>query len=96
MGFNTLTGEKAGICILPDPSHTTKTTSWYLINDTKTPFYYFSPAVLYDGKIKLIKGEKLHLIYRIWILPGETGKESLNSRYDQYLKDLLQTKSGIN
>ena len=96
MGFNTLTGEKAGICILPDTSHTTKTTSWYLINDTKTPFYYFSPAVLYDDKIKLIKGEKLHLRYRIWILPGETGKESLNSRYDQYLKYLLQTKSGIN
>ncbi len=55
MGFNTLTGEKAGICILQNPKYTTSTTSWYVINDPAIPFYYFSPAVLFDGKIILKK-----------------------------------------
>lgn len=92
MGFNTLNGEKAGICIIPDTGYTTATTSWYIINDPKIPFYYFSPAVLYDGKIILTKGETLHLKYRNWILPGVTLKESLSSKYDQYLNDISQKK----
>jgi type 1 glutamine amidotransferase len=92
MDFNTLTGKKAGICILTDTSHTTETTRWYLINDPKTPFYYVSPAVLYNGRIVLRKGEKLNLRYRIWILPGRPEKASLISKYEQYLNYLLQLK----
>jgi hypothetical protein len=87
MGFNTLTGEKAGICILQNPVFTTPTTSWYVINDQGRPFLYYSPAVLFDGKIILKKGESLHLKYRVWILPGKTGKEELQAKYDEYLKN---------
>lgn len=87
MGFNTLTGEKAGICILQNPVFTTPTTSWYVINDLGIPFFYYSPAVLFDGKIILKKGESLHLKYRVWILPGKTGKEELKAKYDDYLKN---------
>ena len=90
MGFNTLNGERAGICILQNLKYTTPTTSWYVINDQKIPFYYFSPAVIFDGKIILQKGEALHLKYRVWIIQGETGKEDIKSKYDQYLNDLSQ------
>ena len=90
MGFNTLTGEKAGICILRNPQYTTLTTSWYVINEPLTPFYYFSPSVLFDGKVKLKKGETLHLKYRVLIIPGITGNEEIQNRYDEYLNNLSQ------
>ncbi len=90
MGFNTLTGEKAGICILQNLKFTTSTTSWYVIANPEIPFYYYSPAVLYDGRIVLKKGEALHLKYRVWILPGITGKEEIQTKYDEYLNNLSQ------
>jgi len=90
MGFNTLTGEIAGICILQNLKFTTPTTSWYVINNPEIPFFYYSPAVLFDGKIVLIKSEALHLKYRVWILPGKTGKEEIQAKYDEYLNNLSQ------
>ena len=90
MGFNTLTGEKAGICILRNPQFTTPTTSWYVIDEPLTPFYYNSPSLLFDGKIILKRGESLHLKYRVWVLPGQIEKENIQSRYDKYLKNIPQ------
>ncbi|MFA5818277.1 MAG: DUF6807 family protein [Bacteroidales bacterium] len=87
MGFNTLTGEKAGICILQNLKYTTPTTSWYVINVPEIPFFYYSPAVIYNGKIVLKKDETLHLKYRVWILPGVTGKEEIQAKYDEYLNE---------
>jgi type 1 glutamine amidotransferase len=87
MGFNTLTGEKAGICILQNPKFTTPATSWYVINNPEIPFFYFSPAVLFDSRIILKKGDALHLKYRVWILPGTTGKEKIQAKYDEYLNN---------
>ena len=87
MGFNTITGEKAGICILQNLKFTTLATSWYVINDPEIPFFYYSPAVLFDGKIILKKGESLHLKYRVLILPGITGKEEIDKKYDGYLNN---------
>jgi type 1 glutamine amidotransferase len=87
MGFNTLTGEKAGLCILQNLKFTTSTTSWYVFNDPEIPFYYYSPAVLFDGRIVLKKGESLHLKYRIWILPGKIGKKEIQNKYDEYVNN---------
>jgi len=86
MGFNTLTGKKAGICVLQNPDYSSPSASWYVINDPITPFFYYSPAVLYDNRIILKRGETLHLKYRVWILPGETSKEYLQSKYDDYVR----------
>jgi len=90
MGFNTLTGQKAGICIMQHPDFKTPTTSWYVINDPSIPFYYYSPAVLYDGKIILKKGESLHLKYRIYILPGIPEKEDLQNLFEDYISEDTQ------
>jgi hypothetical protein len=87
MGFNTLNGDTAGICILQDLKYTTPTMSWYVINDPEIPFYYFSPAVLFDRKIVLRKGQELKLRYRVWVIPGKTGKEELQAKYDEYLRN---------
>jgi hypothetical protein len=87
MGFNTLTGEKAGVSILQNPAYTTPSTSWYVISNPGIPFFYYSPAVLFDSKIILKKGEDLHLKYRVWILPGATGRGELKAKFDQYLNN---------
>jgi len=87
MGFITLRGQKAGICIMQDPEFTTTTTRWYVINDPAIPFYYYSPSVLYAGKLILKKGESLKLKYRLIILPGEPDKDQLQAKYEEYLKN---------
>ncbi len=87
MGFNTLTGDSAGICIIQNTKYTTSSTSWYVISQPEIPFFYFSPAVLFDGKIVLKKGENLQLKYRVWILPGKTGRDELQSKYDEYMNN---------
>jgi len=84
MGFKSLTGEKAGIAILQSPGYSTGSTSWYLIVDPTTPFWYFSPGILFDHKIILRKGESLHLKYRIWMLSGILSKERLQQKSDQF------------
>jgi hypothetical protein len=89
MGFNTLTGEKAGLSILQHPKFTTVSSSWYMITDTNIPFYYYSPAVLFDHNIVLRKGQTLLLKYRIWMLPGTVSKEEMQGKYIQYLNNNL-------
>jgi type 1 glutamine amidotransferase len=87
MGFNTLTGNTAGMCIFQNMKFTTPSTSWYVINNPDIPFFYYSPAVLYDGKIMLKMGETLHLKYRTWIIQGKTSPENLQSKYNEYVKN---------
>jgi len=88
MGFNTLTGDTAGMSIIQDPGFTTTNTSWYIIRTPDIPFFYYSPAVLYDGKIILNKGDQLHLKYRVCIIPGKTGREELEKKYNEYVNQI--------
>ncbi len=85
MGYNNLRGEKEGMVILNHPDFTPKSSSWYVINDPQVPFYYYSPAVIFDKNILLRKGESLQLKYRIWMLPGTYTKEKLQEKFEQYL-----------
>ena len=85
MGFNTLTGKKAGMLIITQPEYTPKSSTWYIINDPQVPFYYYSPAIIFDKNILLKKGESLRLKYRIWMLGGEVSKEQLVQKYNHFL-----------
>ncbi len=84
MGYNTLTGKRAGIAIMQNPDFTPDSFAWYVIRDKKTPFWYFSPAVLYDHNMILKKGQILDLSYRIWILPGVVTQAQLQDKFDQF------------
>jgi type 1 glutamine amidotransferase len=84
MGFTTLSGVTAGMCIFQDPVLTTPVTSWYIIKTTEIPFFYYSPAVIYDGKIVLKKGDKLHLRYRTWIIGGKPDPADLQAKYNEF------------
>jgi type 1 glutamine amidotransferase len=86
MGFHTLTGDYAGIGMLQHPDFTTPYTRWYYTKDRATPFFFFTPAAIYDKNINLNKGESLILKYRVWIL-GETTEEELELKYRRYTGD---------
>jgi type 1 glutamine amidotransferase len=88
MGFNTLSGGKVGFAMMQHPKYTTNSTSWYAIKDPKIPFFYYSPAALFDSKIILKKGETLRLKYRVWVLPGTEAKQQLQEKFVQYLKNV--------
>jgi type 1 glutamine amidotransferase len=67
-GFTSLTGKKVGIKIEQDPQFRSATNTWYVINDPVIPFYYFSPAVIFDSPMVLKKGNTLRLKYRIQMI----------------------------
>jgi len=70
-GFESLTGKRVGIKIEQDPQYTPETSTWYLINDPFVPFYYFSPAVIFDHPVVLKKGVHWILKYQIQMIEGE-------------------------
>jgi hypothetical protein len=84
MGFNTLTGDRAGIGMFQHPEYTTPYTRWYYAMDRSTPFFFFTPAALYDQPISLTAGESLTLKYRVWIL-GEASVDMLDRKYEAYI-----------
>lgn len=73
-GFQSLSGHQVGVVIEQDPQYTPVSCSWYVINDPKIPFYYYSPAVLFDHKVILKKGENLRLKYTVRMIAGELKK----------------------
>jgi len=84
MGFKTLMGGSAGVSIFQHPDFTTSSTRWYYLTDSEIPFFFFSPAAVYDSKIELKKDESLVLKYRVWILP-EADEKMMEEKYHQYI-----------
>ena len=70
-GFESLPGKKVGVKIEQDPQYRSATNTWYIINDPLIPFYYFSPAVIFDSPVILRKGTTWRLKYRIQMMEGE-------------------------
>jgi type 1 glutamine amidotransferase len=70
-GFESLTGKRVGIKIVQDPQYRSPASSWYTINEPLVPFYYFSPAVIFDHPVVLKKGASWRLKYRIEMVEGE-------------------------
>jgi hypothetical protein len=84
MGFSSLTGDKAGVSMFQHPDFTTPFTRWYYLSDPVIPFYFFSPAAIYDKNITIQKGDSLTLKYRVWI-SDESSEAMLESKYQQYI-----------
>ena len=70
-GFQSLTGKRVGMKIELDPQNTPESSSWYVINDPVYPFFFYSPAVIFDHPLVLKKGAVLHLKYKIRMIEGE-------------------------
>ena len=70
-GFRSMTNQKVGIRIEQDPQYTPESCRWYTINDPIIPFYYYSPAILYDHRLVLKKGQTMQLKYKVRMIAGE-------------------------
>ena len=69
--FRSLTNHKVGIRIEQDPPYTPESCRWYTINDPLIPFYYYSPAILYDHRLVLKRGQTMQLKYKVRMIAGE-------------------------
>lgn len=79
-----LKGHPVAITIFDHPENINHPGKWFISNDTETPFYYFSPALIFDQKLILKKGEKLHLKYRLLVSSGEINQTKLQSNWNQF------------
>jgi hypothetical protein len=79
-----LKGEPVSMTIFDHPSNLNHPNKWFISNDPAIPFYYFSPALLFDKKLVMKKGEKLHLKYRILVSSGEPNQEKIQSNWNHF------------
>ncbi|MDP2337392.1 MAG: PmoA family protein [Bacteroidota bacterium] len=79
-----LKGQSVAMTIFDHPANLNHPNKWFISNDPETPFYYFSPAVIFDSKLILKKGEKLHLKYRLLVSTGEIDQTKLQSTWNQF------------
>jgi type 1 glutamine amidotransferase len=79
-----LKSQPVSMTIFDHPSNTNHPNKWFISNDPDTPFYYFSPAVIFAKKMILKKGEKLHLKYRLLVTSGEINETNIQSNWNQF------------
>jgi type 1 glutamine amidotransferase len=77
-------GKAAGIAILDHPMNLRHPSPWYVSVDTKTPFGYFSPAILFNKPHKLSDREYRRFAYRILVHPGRTNKDLLENEWKTF------------
>ena len=80
-----LKGQPIAMTIFDHPENINYPNKWFISNDPQTPFYYFSPAVIFDTKLVLKKGDKVNLKYRLLVSPGEMNQTILNSHWEQFI-----------
>lgn len=79
--------KKVSITIFDHPENRNYPNKWYISLDNKTPFYYFSPAILYNSKMILKKGEKLKLKYLLLVSSGKQSHIQLQSDWENFIKN---------
>lgn len=88
-------GKEAGIAIFDHPKNLRHPAPWYVSMDTKTPFGYFSPAILFNEPYTLKAGKSLDLKYRIVIHPGEISGSTIEREWEEFVASNSTTKSVI-
>ncbi|MGQ1788390.1 DUF6807 family protein [Saccharicrinis sp. GN24d3] len=78
-------GEHVGVSIFDDPDNYGDATHWYVWNTDNHPLYYFSPAVIFNAKMELKKGEKLKLKYRLLVHGEETDKNDIKAEWERFV-----------
>jgi hypothetical protein len=76
--------ELASVTIFDHPENVNFPNKWYISIRPDTPFYYFSPSILYDSKMTLKKGEKLNLKYRLLVSPGKPEATIIQLNWNEF------------
>ena len=79
-------GEPISLTIFDHPENLNHPNKWFIEKNPDIPFYYFSPAILFDSEEVLHGGEKLHLKYRLLISPGKRNQSQLQEHWNNFKK----------
>ncbi len=84
-GLRNNQGDKIGAAIFGHVKNLNYPEPWFMTDNENHPFYYFSPAPIFNQPHLMKKGDELKLKYRIQFYPGVVGKEVLDKDYENYL-----------
>ncbi len=72
------------VTIFDHPENRNYPNKWYITVSPQIPFYYFSPALLYDSKLVLKKGEILNLKYMLLVNSGKSTVARLQTYWENF------------
>jgi type 1 glutamine amidotransferase len=81
-----ITGKDLQIIMMDDLRNQNSPAPWWISNDTKTPFYYFSPAPLFYDPMVLEAGQKLKLHYRLIVQSLTLKEEQIEEQYKLFIE----------
>lgn len=84
-GLRDLIGEKIGTAVFTHPTNLNHPETWFVTNSEDHPFYYYSPAPIFNAPHTLTKGEKLSLKYRMQFYSGEVDQLQLEKDHQDFL-----------
>jgi len=83
----TLSGEDVQIVMMDHPKNLNAPEPWWISNDTKIPFYYFSPAPLFYGDHVMAPRQQLRLHYRLLVQSVELTEGQIEKLYDAFIRN---------
>jgi len=84
-GLRDIRGNKTGAAIFTKPQNLNYPEPWFFTANEDQPFYYFSPAPIFNEPHYMDKGEKLSLSYRMQFYSGDMDHHQLMRDYETYL-----------
>ena len=85
-GLKNIRGNDIGVTIFTSPKNLNAPEPWFMTDYEDHPFYYFSPAPIFNQPHVMKKGDKLKLKYRIQFYGDSTTKVDLDEDYHNYLQ----------
>jgi hypothetical protein len=85
-GLKNIKGNDFGVAIFTFPDNLNAPERWFTTVNEDHPFYYFSPAPIFNQPHRMTSGDELHFKYRLQFYTGGTSKADLEKDYNEYLR----------
>jgi type 1 glutamine amidotransferase len=89
-GLRSLVGQQVGVTIYTGIDNLNYPEFWFVTDSEDHPFYYISPAPIFNGPYIMQKDDELKLKYRMQFYAGKVHRERLKGDYEEYLKEKNQ------
>ncbi|MCG8308764.1 MAG: PmoA family protein [Cytophagales bacterium] len=84
-GLRDIKGNQVGVAIFTHPENLNYPEPWFMTNAEDHPFYYFSPAPIFNRPYTMKRADALELNYRMRFYTGEIDHALLKEDYNRYL-----------
>jgi hypothetical protein len=84
-GLRNNLGNKIGTAIFSSTENLNYPEPWFMTGNEDHPFYYFSPAPIFNQPQLVKKGEKLRFKYRLKLYKGAVSKEILDQDSNDFM-----------